>query len=160
MFKSFFVTFVICYCALLELPCVVCLRKDYCDQKLCGSSIHTACKNSGVSWKIKYMEKFWKWFSNRQRFSSKCAFDIKIMRFSDEEKDLIVQMHNYHRSRIANGEVYSYLSVRAKHGLFYGFLLTSHCREKLVIFQMPLEWWSLWELQFFYLDWNSIVSPL
>lgn len=49
--------------------------------------------------------------SNFQRFASNCAPDIKVIRLNDDQKQLIVDLHNFYRIQVASGNAYSYITV-------------------------------------------------
>ncbi|CAO1366264.1 unnamed protein product [Diamesa tonsa] len=59
--------------------------KDYCSTKLCQNGRHSACNITG-------------------KFSSICPDNIKVVKLNKLDKILVVDKHNYYRSKIAGGD--------------------------------------------------------
>lgn len=67
---------------------------NYCDPKLCPAGVkHIACEHSGS-------------------FSPSCPSDKRIAAISEANQELIVDVHNTLRNRIANGDQSGFPSAR------------------------------------------------
>lgn len=74
---------------------------DYCDAKLCprGDTVHIACKN--------YDEWDWKL----------CGRSAKIYQMNQQQKNMIVDIHNTDRSTVASGKLKRYDTAAHMHEL-------------------------------------------
>ncbi|CAO1316933.1 unnamed protein product [Diamesa serratosioi] len=80
----------------LSINCIDSQIRDYCNAKLCQSSTHSACKTTG-------------------KFASICPTDIRVVKFKRPDKTLIVDLHNYYRSKVASGDQPLFPSFNEEH---------------------------------------------
>lgn len=79
---------------------------NYCDSKWCPFPYlqHTACGNSGVSWKIRFSPNICKNFYLSKTFNPLfCPSDIHFVKLSKALKQFILDSHNQYRMMVALG---------------------------------------------------------
>lgn len=84
--------------ALVSLLCAA-TGQNYCDNSLCHGRQHVGCRNSGVrAWMLlNYADKHYILPSFVQLFYNSCPSDRHLVRLSKEQKQTILNTHNFFR---------------------------------------------------------------
>jgi len=79
------------FALLIGAVCVV-SGQNYCDRSLCNGNSHVGCLHSGL-------------------FANSCPADRHLVRLSREQKQTILNTHNFLRNKIASGGIGGYCSA-------------------------------------------------
>lgn len=109
--------------ALVSLLCVV-KAQNYCDSNLCHGRQHIGCRNSGVrAWMLlNYADKHHRLPTFVQLFYNSCPSDRHLVRLSKEQKQTILNTHNFFRWLF---------DVQTRNTANIDFIISWACRNKI-----------------------------